>query len=100
MSHGPYRFSKHPSYIAKNIYWWLHTNPLVCVSTLGELGRNLVGLAFVSAIYYMRAKTEERHLLRYPEYSAYSRWIEEHGLIAIFKRWIGLDGRPVAEKSS
>lgn len=88
VAHGPYRYSKHPSYIGKNIYWWLHTVPFVGVIGFGDLARNLLGLGFVSLIYYLRAKTEERHLSKFSEYRAYSEWIAVHGLWARFRRWL------------
>jgi len=88
ISHGPYRYSKHPSYIAKNIYWWLYTVPFIGVDNNIDLIRNLLALSFVSLVYYLRAKTEERHLMHFPEYVAYSEWIAQHGLIAqLSKTW-------------
>jgi len=87
IAHGPYRYTKHPSYIGKNIYWWLHTVPFVGVVGFGDLARNLLGLGFVSLIYYLRAKTEERHLSKFPEYRAYCEWIATHGLWARCRRW-------------
>lgn len=88
IAYGPYRYTKHPSYIGKNIYWWLHTVPFVGVVGFGDLARNLLGLGFVSLIYYLRAKTEERHLSKFPEYRAYSEWIEENGAWARCRRWL------------
>lgn len=88
IAHGPYRYTKHPSYISKNIYWWLHTVPFVGVVGFGDLARNVLGLGFVSLIYYLRAKTEERHLSKFPEYRAYREWIATHGLWARSRRWI------------
>jgi len=38
-----------------------------------------LGLAGVSTIYFMRAKTEERHLSRDPVYVEYATWMNEHG---------------------
>lgn len=83
---GPYRYTKHPAYISKNIYWWLHTVPFVGVATQLDLLRNLLGLSFVSLVYYLRAKTEERHLMAFPEYRAYSQHIDQYGLLARLKR--------------
>lgn len=86
IAHGPYRYTKHPSYIGKNIYWWLHTVPFVGVVGFGDLARNFLGLGFVSLVYYLRAKTEERHLRKFPEYRAYCEWIATHGLWARCRR--------------
>lgn len=88
IAHGPYRYTKHPSYIGKNIYWWLHTVPFVGVVGFGDLARNLMGLGFVSLIYYLRAKTEERHLSKFPEYRAYCEGIATYGLWARCGRWL------------
>jgi len=82
---GPYAYTKHPAYIAKNIYWWLHTVPFYGVSTSYELVRNLLGLLFVSSIYYLRAKTEERHLMHFAEYQEYAKYINEHGIFSKLK---------------
>jgi len=89
IDYGPYRFTKHPAYWGKNIYWWLHTVPFVGVSTAGDFARNFLGLGFVSLIYYLRAKTEERHLSKFPEYRAYSEWIAVNGLWARCQRLLG-----------
>lgn len=79
---GPYRYSKHPAYLSKNIYWWLHTVPFVGVSTGSDLLRNLLGLTFVSLVYYLRARTEERHLMAFAEYAAYAERMKSQGLLA------------------
>lgn len=79
---GPYRYLKHPAYLSKNIYWWLHTVPFIGFADSIDLLRNLFGLSFVSLIYYLRAKTEERHLMAFPEYAAYAARIERDGLFA------------------
>ena len=87
---GPYRYTKHPAYLAKNLYWWLHTVPLVGVADNDDLIRNLLGLGFVSLVYYLRAKTEERHLMAFPEYAEYATRIERDGLFARMGRWCRL----------
>ena len=53
---GPYRWTKHPAYVL------------------------LLGL---NIIYYLRARTEERHLSRYPEYVAYALEMNERSIF----RW-------------
>lgn len=88
---GPYRYTKHPAYLAKNIYWWLHTVPFIGVQDWADLLRNLLGLTFVSLVYYLRARTEEAHLMSFPEYAAYAARIERDGLLARVRR--GLGGR-------
>ena len=36
-------------------------------------------MAAVSAVYYWRARTEERHLMADPDYAAYAAWMDRHG---------------------
>ena len=83
LTNGPYRFTKHPAYLAKNTFWWLETLPFLVVShSLTDMVRNTFFLACVSAIYFWRAKTEEAHLLAEdPKYRAYADWMAQHGLI-------------------
>ena len=85
---GPYRFFKHPSYIGKNIAWWLISVPFVSnMGALAALG-NCAALLAINGIYVVRAVTEERHLMSDPTYRAYSAWIAEHGLIGRLARRI------------
>ncbi|RIV85232.1 protein-S-isoprenylcysteine methyltransferase [Aurantiacibacter xanthus] len=83
LTHGPYRFTRHPAYISKNAFWWLSVLPfLVTSNSLVDAVRNTVFLGLVSAIYYWRAKTEEAHLLgEDAKYREYHAWMSEHGLI-------------------
>lgn len=74
---GPYRLFRHPAYLSKCLYWWLATVPFYGVLGIGDLMRNIGGLSLLSCIYYLRAKTEERHLSRFDEYVNYSRSIDE-----------------------
>jgi protein-S-isoprenylcysteine O-methyltransferase Ste14 len=76
LTNGPYAWTRHPAYLSKNAYWWLATLPfLVTNHSMVDAIRNTVCLGLVSAIYFWRAKTEERHLLaedaKYREYHAW-----------------------------
>lgn len=85
---GAYRYTKHPAYISKNLYWWLYTLPFMGVVALSpEWWKNILGLTFVSLIYYGRAKSEERHLMKFPEYRQYSEEINKRGIF----RWLKLN---------
>lgn len=90
VSTGPYRWVKHPAYLSKNLYWWLYLVPFYGVTNGYELTRNLLGLCFVSLVYFLRAYTEERHLLQFAEYRDYADLIRSDGLFARIKRWCGL----------
>jgi protein-S-isoprenylcysteine O-methyltransferase Ste14 len=82
ITHGPYAFTRHPAYLAKNLTWWLGAMPfLVTAGGVVEGLRNAVLLGVVSLIYYWRAKTEERHLLADPAYAAYWHWAQAHAAI-------------------
>ncbi|CAG9215365.1 isoprenylcysteine carboxylmethyltransferase family protein [Burkholderia gladioli] len=86
---GPYRFTKHPAYLTKNLSYWMISVPFV-----GALGwqvalAHCAALLAVNGIYFMRAKTEERHLMRDPEYRAYAAWIAQHGLFARIRQVFG-----------
>ena len=79
---GPYRFTKHPAFIAKNIHWWLSTVPFWGVSSHMDVLRNVAGMSILSFVYYLRAKTEERHLMQFPEYAAYAERIRLTGIFS------------------
>lgn len=80
ITNGPYRFTKHPAYISKNLSWWLIAIPFIPQGSPAEMIRNCLILLCVNFIYFLRAKTEERHLSRDPTYVAYAEWIERHGM--------------------
>ncbi len=68
---GPYRYVRHPAYVAKNVAWWLEYAPGLA---------NLQSILFLlcwNGIYWLRALSEERHLGRFAAYRAYQervRW--------------------------
>lgn len=80
---GPYRIIRHPGYLAKNLFWLMTIIPafvpnkaaphftwpaytLYCATLVwGFLGWG--------TLYYLRAITEERFLMRDPDYVAYCR---------------------------
>jgi protein-S-isoprenylcysteine O-methyltransferase Ste14 len=83
LTNGPYRFTRHPAYLSKNLFWWASVLPfMVTDGSLFEALRNCVFLLVVGAIYYWRAKTEEAHLLAEdPKYRDYHAWMDRHGVI-------------------
>ncbi|HEU4601880.1 MAG TPA: hypothetical protein VFS24_07920 [Steroidobacteraceae bacterium] len=82
VAHGPYRFVRHPAYAAKNLAWWLGALPTILMfSAAGAwnaLAYALFSLCGWTAIYALRALTEERHLLMlrngYEQYAREVRW--------------------------
>jgi hypothetical protein len=82
LTHGPYAWTKHPAYVAKNLYWWCATLPFLAVSgNPVDMIRNTVLLGFVSGVYYWRARTEEKHLSADPAYVEYAAWMDRNGPI-------------------
>ena len=69
---GPYRFTKHPAYVCKNLSWWLVSVPFITSDPWHVAVSHCLLLAFVNFIYYQRAVTEENHLSNYPEYREYA----------------------------
>lgn len=69
---GPYRFFKHPAYICKNLSWWMIAMPFMVTTTALDAARSCLILLLANLGYYLRAKTEERHLLQTcPQYAEY-----------------------------
>lgn len=65
VSHGPYRFCRHPAYTVKVLGW--------AVGALFFAEHGALGLLGLALIYSLRAWTEERHLMRDPDYQTYCR---------------------------
>jgi protein-S-isoprenylcysteine O-methyltransferase Ste14 len=98
LTNGPYRLTKHPAYVSKNLSWWMASVPFIVGKEGGIPGgikRSLL-LGCVSFIYFMRARTEERHLSRDPTYVAYAMWMNEHGALRFLNR-IKVFGRRIFE---
>lgn len=83
LTNGPYRFTRHPAYLSKNLFWWCSTLPfLATTQSLTDMVRNTTIMALVSAVYFWRAKTEEKHLLAEDaKYRAYHAWMAENAPI-------------------
>lgn len=68
---GPYRFMRHPAYVSKCLNWWLMAMPFMVQTSWTESLRLCLLLLMANAVYYLRARTEERHLSMDPEYKNY-----------------------------
>ncbi len=86
ITNGPYRYSKHPAYLAKNLSWWLISMPFMVSVSAWQSLRCCLLLLLLNGIYYLRAKTEERHLALDPVYRNYMQWIEDHGVLRAVDR--------------
>lgn len=82
VTQGPYAFVRHPGYAAKNFAWWLGALPLLGTTLASghwqAFAYSLFAIFGWTAIYAMRAVTEERHLRLldngYAEYARKVRW--------------------------
>lgn len=96
LTNGPFRFTRHPAYVSKNLFWWCSTLPfLVTNGSMTDMVRNTAMLSVVSGIYYWRARTEEAHLLAEDaKYRAYHAWMAEHAPITRMLTRLGQAIRP------
>ena len=80
---GLYRLTKHPCYVFKNLHWWFMYVPFLTNSGTAAI-RYTLFLLLLNGVYYLRARTEERHLSQYPEYVAYALEMNEKSIF----RWV------------
>lgn len=80
ITNGPYRWMKHPAYIAKNFAWWLISVPFLSSESWEKALQHSLLLLGLNVIYYLRAVTEERHLSLDPVYVQYANALNEKGL--------------------
>jgi protein-S-isoprenylcysteine O-methyltransferase Ste14 len=83
---GPYRLTKHPAYIAKNLSYWMVSVPFIEPLGWQVALMHCAALVAVNLLYFVRAKTEEKHLMNDPDYRAYAEWIAKNGLFAKITR--------------
>lgn len=81
VSRGPYAFVRHPAYTFKSMAWWIGSAPLVGAAFDQSLYAGIMAAGSVigwTALYVLRALTEEDHLRRvdgsYGEYAQRVRW--------------------------
>jgi len=74
---GPYRFIRHPAYISKNLVWWVTALPVMSIAAF-------LGLSLWTFIYFMRAITEERHLMQDDDYKEYMQKVKYRFIPGIF----------------
>ena len=82
----PYNIVRHPAYISKNIFWMLTTVPALFVDFSAfdfDLKNYIIRVLLIfcaivgcAGVYYMRALTEERHLIKDPDYQQYTQKVK------------------------
>lgn len=70
IARGPYKYIRHPAYASKNIAWWFEH--LQYMKGLN----NVLPLLCWNMIYTLRAITEEKHLMKDPEYREYMKKVK------------------------
>lgn len=75
---GPYKYIRHPAYASKNIAWWFEHLQYM------KGGKNILPLLSWNLIYTIRALTEERHLMKDPEYKAYCKKVKYRFIPGVF----------------
>jgi hypothetical protein len=88
LTNGPYRLTKHPAYVSKNLSWWLISVPFVVSGDWPTTIRHCALLLLLNTVYFLRARTEEWHLSRDPNYVTYALWMNEHSALRVFGRLI------------
>lgn len=89
---GPYRFLKHPDYVARALYGALMTVPFTSYipDTAAFNGKeaiiNTLFYTLFCLFYFWRAKAEEKHLSEDPTYVQYALWMNKHGAFAWFTK--------------
>lgn len=86
LTNGPYRWTKHPAYISKCIAWWMISLPFMVSDSVADSFKKTVLLLMLSGVYFLRARTEEKHLSLDPVYVEYAEWIKDFGLISRIKK--------------
>jgi protein-S-isoprenylcysteine O-methyltransferase Ste14 len=91
---GPYRFVRHPGYLAKNLYWFVTLLPDLIPNTAlpgftwahyaGYLVVSLWGFVGWCTMYFLRAVTEERFLMRDPDYVAYCKKVRHRFIPGVY----------------
>lgn len=75
---GPYKYIRHPAYASKNIAWWFEHLQYM------KGGHNILPLICWNIVYTLRAITEERHLMKDPEYRAYCKKVKYRFIPGVF----------------
>jgi protein-S-isoprenylcysteine O-methyltransferase Ste14 len=84
LTNGPYKFCMHPAYVSKNLSWWLISIPFISQTSPWDAVQHSMLLLILNIIYYLRARTEERHLSQDPNYVKYGLAMNERSVF----RWL------------
>jgi protein-S-isoprenylcysteine O-methyltransferase Ste14 len=80
VSRGPYKYVRHPAYASRNLSWWIMGIPFI--AKYGFIA--VMSLTIWTIVYYLRALTEERHLMQDQDYVEYSKKVKNMFIPGIF----------------
>lgn len=84
MTSGLFRFTKHPQYVSKCFNRLFVFMPFFSPAGWEGVLTGLMLFALFCFIYYVRARTEENHLARYPDYVEYANAMNERSVFRSF----------------
>ncbi len=84
VSHGPYAFVRHPAYAAKNLAWIVTLAPLISIANPVHIAAMLASTGAWALIYFLRAITEERHLIADKDYQEYCKKVRYRFIPGVF----------------
>jgi protein-S-isoprenylcysteine O-methyltransferase Ste14 len=78
VSTGAYGIVRHPAYISKNLSWFLMAIPIIglSITTWSINWIALISIIGWMIIYFLRAITEERHLMQDSDYREYCKKVK------------------------
>jgi protein-S-isoprenylcysteine O-methyltransferase Ste14 len=82
ITNGPYRYTKHPIFVVKNIAWLIAFLPFLSGTNLTQSFKFTIAFVIVSIGYIMRCYFEEKFLSEDPTYVQYALYIDRHGLLS------------------
>lgn len=88
ITNGPYKYCKHPDYVAKSCFFWLTVAPFLTAASTWQGVTATVALVVVNGVYFGRARMEEKHLSEDPDYVAYALEMNRHSVFAPIARLV------------
>ncbi len=88
ITNGPYAFTKHPDYVAKSLFFWLTAAPFLTAATPWQAVTGTLSLFVINAVYFGRARMEEKHLSEDPDYVEYALAMNERSIFRGMARYL------------
>lgn len=83
---GPYRYTKHPDYVSKSIFFWLTAVPFMTDAPASARVAATLSLIVTNIIYFARARAEEVHMSEDPDYVTYALAMNERSVFSPLAR--------------